>query len=151
MTTSANFTSQKINFLAHKQPGIEAKLVQKLSNRLEDQQQEYTSEEIKDISVLDMSLFPEDFELSQESSERFRTLARLSHLELKPARNISSHRKALGPLIVAVKRLSWPFIKAHLQDSFLGIQEFASQMLEISAKQEVKIAELENQLLKRRQ
>ena len=85
-------------------------------------------------------------ELDKQTSERFRALASFSQLELKPAREIKSHRKIIGPIIVALKRMSWPLIKIHLKDSFESLEQFSAWSLDTIAKQQV---ELEN--LKRRE
>ena len=48
----------------------------------------------------------------------------LSQVELKPARQIKSHRRFIGPVIVGVKKLIYPLIKLHLKDVFQGLEEY---------------------------
>lgn len=101
----------------------------------------YSTTEIEHISALDSALFPADFELNEVDSNTFRSLARLSHCALKPA-HLQSHRKIIGPFIVAVKKLIWKFMKVHLEHAFDGLQEFCSWMVYNQAKQAAEIDHL---------
>jgi hypothetical protein len=98
----------------------------------------YTAGEIDHISNLDSSMFPPGFELDETTSNTFRSLARLSHCALKPA-HLRSHRKIIGPIIVAIKKLIWKLVKVHLEPAFDGLQEFCSWMVYSQAKQVAEI------------
>ncbi len=90
----------------------------------------YTEKEIKKVSTLSKKLFPEGKEVDFQTCEDLRALAKLSQFELKPARSITSHRKFIGPLIVFLKRLTWPLVKIHLKESYAGQQEFNCRVVE---------------------
>lgn len=94
---------------------------------------DYTIAEIEHVGRLSKKLFPEGLDTDEKTNERLRALATTSMFEIRPARTITSHRKFLGPLIVLMKKISYPFIKIHLQESFAGQQEFNSLMLDTVA------------------
>jgi hypothetical protein len=104
---------------------LNAELEKELEARLK-RAGDYDRREISAIEQLDRRLFPKDFKLSTEQTNSFRALCKLSQVELKPARAITSHRKVIGPLIVLLKRLSWPIFKVHLKDTVDGLQEFCA-------------------------
>lgn len=104
-----------------------------VENRLQ-QQSDLSNEERKNIIALDKRLFPAGFVPTFRLCEEFRALAKLSQFELQEANEITSHRKILGPFIVLAKRLTWPFLKAHLKRSFDGQQEFNALTVERLAK-----------------
>lgn len=124
---------------------LEDQIHLRLSTRL-NQNSKYTVEEVRRITDLDRSLFPKDFAVSKETSDNLRALANLSQCQLKPAREIRSHRKLLGPVIVALKKLTWPLIKVHLNDTFEGLQEFCSRMVYSHAKQILETERLKQRL-----
>jgi hypothetical protein len=95
--------------------------------------EEYTVNEIEMVKARSERLFPFDFELSEELTEDFRVLAKHTRVELTP-RNLSSHRKYIGPVIVASKRILFKLLSAILKDT-LGAQEIYNRhMLKVLAK-----------------
>lgn len=86
----------------------------------------FNSSEISEISEYPFRLFPKGFALTAQETTKMRALAALSQCQLKPAATITSHRRFIGPCIVFIKKLSWPFIKLHLKDTLAGIQGFQS-------------------------
>jgi hypothetical protein len=138
--------------LIHSAPFDAADVERLISNRLEqrlDRNLKYTREEIEKITKLDRSLFPEDFQLNEEHSNDLRALASLSQCQLKPARSIRSHRPILGPLIVALKKITWKLIKVHLEEPFDGLQEFSARMVDSHAKQILETEQLKKQITAR--
>lgn len=103
----------------------------------------YDANEIRIVNEFKSALFPKDFVLDLKRNEEYRILARNAQIELKPAREIKSHRKHLGKLIVFVKKLSWPLVKIHLKESVEHMRDFSSQALYTMARQEVRLRELE--------
>ena len=108
----------------------------------------YTKEEIQEIESNSTALFPKDFVVDEQLTNEMRALCMLSQAKLKPARQITSHRKFLGPLIVALKRITFPFIRVHLEDTYKGIEQFNSWMVKSHAQQVLRIKELETALAK---
>ena len=91
--------------------------------------EEYTWSETKDIAALQRTLFPKCFEVESAPLERLRVLARLYRCEIQPPHAINSHRKFIGPLIVAVKKMVWPLINLHMEPCLDQLQEFHSHLL----------------------
>src|SRR5690606_2278941 len=79
---------------------------------------ELSISELEEVATLDTALFPKTLELAPETTETIRVLCALSRCQLRPAREIRSHRRFIGPIIVFLKRLSWPLIRFHLKDTF---------------------------------
>ncbi len=110
-----------------------------LANRLGST---YTLEEIERVTNLSRRVFPPDVDINEETLERFRALARLSQIQLRPASQIKSHRKLIGPIIVFFKKLTFPFIQVHLKQPFEGLEEFASGLVYSLAKEVVEVERL---------
>ena len=102
----------------------------------------FTEAEIAKVQSLRRSLFPKGFVLSKEATETFRALAKFAPVELRPAAEIRSHRRFVGPVIVFLKRLTWPFIKLHLKDTVAGLREFNSRTVVELARQHAALEEL---------
>jgi hypothetical protein len=102
----------------------------------------YTVDEINEIESLEKRLFPQDFCLDVETTKRFRALCALSKHELKSSMSITSHRKFIGPIIVAAKKLLWPLIRIHLKNNFDNLEEFSARTVETLAQQHLELAAL---------
>ena len=124
---------------------LSARVSEALNLRLSSAR-DYTSTEIQEVEELDKALFPKNFEISEEARETVRVLCSLSCCELRPAREIRSHRKFVGPLIVFVKRLTWPLVRFHLKDTFEAAQLFNSRLVSSHARQIYKLESLEQRL-----
>ena len=129
-------------------PGVES-----ISSRVETALQkrttdnaEYNDKEIEQVTRLNRSLFPRDFRVSDDAIDTLRVLCSYSRCELKPARAIQSHRPFIGPLIVFLKRISWPFIRFHLKETFDSIQLFHSWTVYEYGKQAFEIDRLKRRL-----
>ena len=108
--------------------------------------EEYTWAETKDIAAMNRKLFPDGFEVDSEPLERLRVLARLYRCEIQPPHSIKSHRKIVGPLIVAAKRMLWPIINLHMEPCLDQLQEFHSHLLYSHAMEIHRGAALEKKL-----
>ena len=120
---------------------LSERAAQNLQSRLR-QHASYTAEEITEISAKDGRLFPVSFQLTADATTRFRALCQLSNIQLRPARQITSHRRYLGWFVVLVKKLTWPLVRFHLKEPFAGIQEFSSWAVTTLAKQHSELATL---------
>ncbi|MDD2942715.1 MAG: hypothetical protein PHC51_07100 [bacterium] len=121
---------------------LSERIDQCLTARLQDSGGTYNKTEIHDITHKKTTLVPTGTILSQESSERLRALSKLAQFQLRPASQITSHRRLLGPVIVFFKKLTWPIIHIHLKETFAGIQELSAWSVVTMAKQESEIAQL---------
>lgn len=129
-------------------PGVEsiAERVEKSLHSRLSAKAEYNDKEIKQVTKLSRSLFPRDFRVSDDAIDTLRVLCSYSRCELKPARAIQSHRPFIGPLIVFLKRISWPFIRFHLKETFDSIQLFHSWTVYEYGKQAFEIDRLKRRL-----
>ena len=105
-----------------------------------------STDEIVKVSGRDKALFPKGFAIPAETMETFRLLCTWSRCQLRPAREIRSHRRFIGPVIVFLKRLSWPFIQFHLKDTFESMELFHSRLIYAYAAQVVETEQLKNKL-----
>lgn len=136
-TTKSFITGGVIPGLGQSQ--LEDRVTEALRTRLGASNGHYTIEEIEAVSRLKRTLFPPDFQLDQETSECFRTLVQFADVQLKPAQMIRSHRRFIGPLIVFIKKLTWPLIQIHLKDTINSAREFNARTVILLAKQQVEI------------
>jgi len=65
---------------------------------------------------------------SDELLERLRRTAQIWDVSLKP-REITSHRKVLGPFIVGIKRLIYPVLSFFLEDTLRQQRDFNAAVL----------------------
>lgn len=124
---------------------IETAIAQSLKERIESDVS-YDVDEIESITKRSHSLFPADYRLDSETAKYMRALSALSQAELRPSRAIRSHRKFIGPLVVFLKRATWPLVKFHLTDSFKGIEEFQSWAVTAIGQLVVKNRALEDEI-----
>ena len=120
---------------------VEKNLEMRLQSR-----SDLTASEIEKVAELDKSLFPGEFEISEEARESLRVLCSYSRCELRSGRDIRSHRRFVGPVIVFLKRLSWPLIRFHLKDTFESMQLFHSWVVYSHARQVVELEQLKHRL-----
>jgi hypothetical protein len=84
---------------------------------------EYTVNEISEVSNRSEKLFPNNFEISEEQTEIFRILTKFTRAELRP-RNLTSHRKYFGPVIVGIKRVLFKLLGVILKDTLQSQEVF---------------------------
>lgn len=124
---------------------ISSKILERINFELKNDQL-FNEGEIDHIETIDLRLINKNSNISVKETDRLRTLAKLSNLQLKPAAHITSHRKYLGKLIVWLKRGSWPFINIHLKQQFTEIQEFAAETVKLLAAQSNDISSLQHEI-----
>lgn len=81
--------------------------------------------------VRDVSFLPVkgQLDVSDQLLERLRRLCQLWEVDLLAPRQLSSHRKFIGPLIVAAKRLAFPILKIFLKDTLRRQRDFNAQVI----------------------
>ena len=102
-----------------------------LSRRLANSD-EYTVNEIEAVSSCLERLFPPDFAISKELTETFRLLAKYTRVDLRP-RNLSSHRKYIGPVIVMCKQMLFKIVGVIMKDTLNGQEIFNRHLLKALA------------------
>ena len=86
---------------------------------------------IRDISL---ALTRGDFRLSGKKQELLRRLCQIYHVELIP-QAISSHRKVIGPVIVAFKKIVFSLLKPLLGRSMAQQREFNATVIAFLAEE----------------
>ena len=126
---------------------LERDITETLKKRIESNAS-YDVDEVESITGKAHSLFPDWYVLDADTAKYMRALGALSQAQLRPARMIRSHRKFIGPLVVFLKRATWPLVKFHLTDSFKGIEEFQSWAVTAIGQLVAKNRELEEEIRK---
>jgi len=93
---------------------------------------EYTDENIRYVSKLSLAVCSGELKLSDQKLEKLRRLCQLWDVKLRP-REIRSHRKFVGPVIVAVKRAIYPILKFFLKDMLHQQREFNAATIRLLA------------------
>jgi len=112
-------------------------------NRRLSNSDEYSAKEIEEVASFSERLFPPDFEITTELTENFRVLTRHSKVELRP-KEISSHRKFVGPIIVAFKSVLFKLMGVILKDTLASQEIFNRYVVKALAKESEK--KLEGQI-----
>ena len=120
---AANPSSALVANASDLSEGLNQRVSAQLQTRLGSSKY-YDAKEIARIEACQSALFPSEFSIDEQGYERLRVLCTLSQCGLVEAHSIKSHRPYIGPVIVRVKRFAWKMIKAQLESSFSGIQEF---------------------------
>lgn len=68
------------------------------------------------VRTIDRSVVKDELRVSALQFERLRQLAQLHAVDFR-VQGITSHRKFVGPLIVAAKKLLFPMLKVFLKDT----------------------------------
>lgn len=83
----------------------------------------YTADEVKFIAAMDEMPVKGAIAVSDERLEKLRRLCQVWEVDLR-YRNITSHRRIIGPIIVAFKKLLYPVIRAIFKDYIRQQKEF---------------------------
>ena len=119
-----------IKILGEEAPALERELSGAVSARVE--KGEYAVRDIEYISALKRPLATQTLKLSPDRLEKLRRLCQLWDIELK-ATHIESHRKILGPLIVAVKKMLLPILRVLLKDMIRQQRDFNAAAIRLLA------------------
>ncbi len=101
------------------------KLAQKLSESVREkiQRGEFLDKDVRYVSDLSRPLISETLNVSDQRLQKLRTLCQLWDVDIKGT-NITSHRKYVGPIIVAFKRALLPIVKVLLKDTINQQRDF---------------------------
>ncbi len=126
------------NFVLHAPAGVAEALEEEVTRRFQARLAAHASYSL--IETETVALMPHHFiaasaVLSDKECERLRELAILSRCGLRYLEPISSHRKIIGPIIVAGKRLLWKLLYAQLRKQFDAMEEFNGAMVENLARE----------------
>ncbi len=109
-------------------------LAKTLKERVEAQiaAKHYTSNDVKYISMLKLALCNGDLVVNDEVLEQLRRLCQLWNIKLKP-QNITSHRKFIGPFIVAFKKVFFAILSVLLKDVIREQRTFNANVVALLA------------------
>lgn len=118
--------------LMHGEPAqaLAASLRQRVEQRIAAG--EYLPDTIQYFNEVSFRAVPGDLTVSDKRLEQLQKLCQLWDVRLR-AKEISSHRKVLGPLIVAAKRVVYPVLSAFLKESFHQQRSFNAAALSLLA------------------
>ena len=113
-----------------KAPALAASLRQRVEQRIAAG--EYLPDTIQYFNEVSFRAVPGELTVSDKRLEQLQKLCQLWDVRLRP-KEISSHRKFLGPLIVAAKRVVYPVLSAFLKESFYQQRSFNAAALAMLA------------------
>ena len=89
----------------------------------------YRVEDIAYLKKMNMHVAPGQLQVSDLTLEKLRKMCQLWYIDLKPGREISSHRKLIGPMIVAAKKALFPIIRFCLKDTLKQQRDFNAAVI----------------------
>jgi hypothetical protein len=92
----------------------------------------FTAQDVLNISNRQLDLIPKNLSLSPERLEKLRRLCQLWEVDIRLG-EITSHRKIIGPVIVAVKKVMFPIIRFMLKDLIREQRDFNSAAIRLFA------------------
>ena len=105
---------------------VDYQLEQSIASRLAEV--EWTTDQQKYMQALTFDLRITSTDVSNQFLDKLRTACQLWDVDLR-IQNISSHRKVIGPVIVAAKKAIAPMIKFFLKDFIRQQKDFNAAIL----------------------
>jgi hypothetical protein len=109
---------------------LEAVLAQEVASKIAAGR--YTVDNVAYISKVHLNLEPGYLQVSDKTLEKLRRLCQLWDVDIR-ATNITSHRKVIGPLIVAAKKIVYPLLKVFLKDFIRQQRSFNAAVIALLA------------------
>ena len=120
-------------------PELETRISSKIKQRLADGQ--FTEQDMRVVADLGKRKDELRLSISDAKLERMRRLCQLWDIELRPPHHITSHRKLVGPFIVAAKKLVYPILRVLLKDLIRQQRDFNGSVIAYLTEAEAKKAE----------
>ena len=92
----------------------------------------YTPDEAAYVAKVDLSAVKDPLSVSDRRLEKLRRLCQAWDIEIRPV-NITSHRRIVGPLIVAAKKMIFPVLRLFLKDFIRRQKEFNAAAIALLA------------------
>ncbi len=89
-----------------------------------------SSDEVERVKQLDFSVCKGELNVSDEILEKLRRMCQIWDVDIR-VREISSHRKFIGPVIVAAKKLVFPVLRAFLNDTLRQQRDFNAAAIQL--------------------
>ena len=97
---------------------------------------EFTEQDMRIVADLNKRNDDLRLTLSDIKLERIRRLCQLWDIELRSPNQITSHRKFVGPFIVAAKKLVYPILRVLLKDLIRQQRDFNGSVISYLAESE---------------
>ena len=112
--------------------GVASSLGGELSGAVEARVREgkYSEDDAYYVSHLDLTVCEQSLDLQKEELEAIQKLCRLWDVELRP-REVSSHRKIVGPIIVAAKKALYPILSIFMKDLIRQQRTFNGEVVSL--------------------
>jgi len=112
-----------------------AGLAQALERRVADKiaAGKYKREDVHYVRDVTFMPVQEALQLSTDRLEKLRRLCQLWEVDLKPPREISSHRPLIGPIIVGAKKLFFPILRVFLKETLRKQRDFNAAAIALLA------------------
>ena len=136
MSSVAKLSAKPIQFqrwikvLGAEDPALESSLCSAVSKKIESG--EFTQKDIDYISKLERPLLPGELSVSTSRLEKIRRLCQLWDVDLKVPQ-IESHRKIVGPVIVAAKKMMIPVLRVIFKDMIRQQRDFNAAAIKLFA------------------
>lgn len=111
-------------------PELAALLSARVTARI--QAGDFLPDTIKYFQEVSFKPVPGDLTVSDTRLEQLQKLCQLWDVRLRP-KEVTSHRRLLGPIIVAAKRLAYPVLGAFLKESFHQQRSFNAAAIALLA------------------
>lgn len=113
---------------------FESELRESAEKKVKDKLQSgiFSVRDLNKIQSLDLMPFRDATDLSEDQLELFRKLCQAWDLDLR-LQSISSHRPLIGPVIVGLKKLIFPVLRALLKDILRQQREFNATSIALLA------------------
>ena len=112
-------------------PALEQELARVVTEKI--QAGVYQRDEIRRIEKLDLSVSKGRLDISDDTLDKLRRLCQLWDIDIRSA-EITSHRKFIGPFIVAAKRLVYPVLRTFLKDTLSQQRDFNATVISLLSK-----------------
>ena len=105
---------------------LEARVGEKIAKK------EFSTDNVEYVSKIDLRPVKGRLDLSEVELEKLRAMCSLWSLEFRPI-SIKSHRKLIGPLIVAAKKLIFPIIRIFMRETLQQQSRFNAATIALVA------------------
>lgn len=109
-------------------PELEARLLERVEGRIASG--EYSWHDAAYISKMHLQASGGRLQVTDKTLEKLRRLCQLWDVEIR-TKEISSHRKFVGPVIVAAKRALYPVLRIFLKDFIRQQRSFNAQVISL--------------------
>lgn len=116
-----NSTNSWLTICGQEDKAFEESINSRVNQRIANK--DYSENDCKVIADMRMSVVKGDLKIDDYTLEKLRHMCQLWDIDLRP-REITSHRKIVGPIIVGIKKMLFPILKIFLKDLIRQQRDF---------------------------